>query len=141
MLPESCTLLGTLDVSLPSASGYVYEGTLDGSKVRVQRVRLCPEGDPRKVKEVHSQRLMFPFFGTNETQTFHQVIVTWKHLTHPNIVPFLGVTTDPPQLISDWMSGGDLPAYITNNPYTDRLCLVGVLSIPLCDVLTLSSAI
>ena len=54
--------------------------------------------------------------------------MVWKHLKHPNIVPFLGVTMDPIQLISDWMPGGDLTEYIANNPDADRLGLVGVLS-------------
>ena len=50
----------------------------------------------------------------------------WKRLTHPNILPLRGVTIAPLQLISDWMSGGDLPGYIENNPNADRLGLVGV---------------
>lgn len=41
-----------------------------------------------------------------------------------NIVPFRGVTSAPPQLISDWMSGGDLLQYINGNPGADRLGLV-----------------
>ena len=48
----------------------------------------------------------------------------WKHLTHPNIVPLLGVTIDPFQLVSGWISGGDLPDYIRRNPSADRLRLV-----------------
>ena len=50
----------------------------------------------------------------------------WKNLTHPNILPLLGVTTTPFQLISEWMPGGDLPVYIKKNPDVDRLQLVGV---------------
>ena len=50
----------------------------------------------------------------------------WKHLTHRNIVPLLGVTINPFQLVSDWMSGGHLPGYIRMNPDADRLGLVGV---------------
>jgi len=50
----------------------------------------------------------------------------WKHLKHPNIVPLLGVTLVPFQLISNWMSGGDLPEYIKMRPDADRLGLVGV---------------
>ena len=53
----------------------------------------------------------------------------WKYLAHPNIVPLLGVTTAPFQLISNWMSGGDLPGYIEKNPDADRLKLVGVLPV------------
>ena len=50
----------------------------------------------------------------------------WKHLSHPNILSLLGVTITPFQLISNWMSGGDLPGYIKKNPTADRLKLVGV---------------
>jgi hypothetical protein len=50
----------------------------------------------------------------------------WKRLTHPNILPLLGITVAPLQLISDWMSAGDLPGYIKKNPGVDRLELVGV---------------
>ena len=51
----------------------------------------------------------------------------WKHLKHQNIVPLLGITVTPFQLISDWMSGGDLTGYIKKHPDADRLGLVGSL--------------
>jgi hypothetical protein len=50
----------------------------------------------------------------------------WKCLTHQNIVPLLGVTINPFQLISNWMSGGDLPDYIEKNLDVDRLNLVRI---------------
>ena len=65
----------------------------------------------------------------------------WKHLTHPNILSLLGVTTTPKfQLVSNWMPGGDLPGYIKKNPNVDRLKLVGVppIVITLC-LLSLSA--
>ena len=49
----------------------------------------------------------------------------WKRLTHQNILPLLGVTITPLQLISTWMPGGELPKYIEKNPNVDRLKLVG----------------
>ena len=49
----------------------------------------------------------------------------WKRMTHPNIVPLLGITIAPLQLISNWMSGGDLLGYINKNSDADRLRLVG----------------
>ena len=49
----------------------------------------------------------------------------WKRLAHPNILPLLGITGDPFQLISDWVSGWDLPDYIKNTN-ANRLGLVGV---------------
>ena len=65
----------------------------------------------------------------NQVQIFCQEAVVWKHLTHPNILPLLGVTVTPFQLISSWMSGGDLPYYLKENPDADRLGLVGVPSV------------
>ena len=47
----------------------------------------------------------------------------WKRLEHRNIVPFFGITPNPPQLISGWMPGGDLTEYINKHPATDRLNL------------------
>ena len=60
-------------------------------------------------------------------QIFCQEAIMWKHLRHSNILSLLGVTITPKfQLISNWMSGGDLPGYIKKNPNADRLKLVGV---------------
>ena len=53
----------------------------------------------------------------------------WKRLTHPNILPLLGVTIDPPQLVSEWMPGGDLQEYIKRDADANRLELVGVPSV------------
>lgn len=50
----------------------------------------------------------------------------WKHLAHPNIVPLLGVIS-PLQLISEWMSSGDLMGYLEIHPGEDRLSLVRAL--------------
>lgn len=45
VLPKSCALSKSL-------LGCVYEGTFNGSKVRIRRIRTYPGGDPQKVKEV-----------------------------------------------------------------------------------------
>ena len=50
----------------------------------------------------------------------------WKCLTHPNIVPLLGITPNPFQLVSEWVPGGSLSEYIKNHPDPDRLELVGI---------------
>ena len=50
----------------------------------------------------------------------------WKRLVHPNIVPLLGITPDPLQLISGWMPGGDLTDHIKKHSDADRVSLVGV---------------
>jgi len=65
----------------------------------------------------------------------------WKRLTHPNVLPLLGVTIDPLQLVSNWMSGGDLPEYIEKHPGADRLGLVGFPSVMFIQHLFLLSAL
>ena len=67
--------------------------------------------------------------------------VVWKNLAHPNVVPLLGVTINPTQLVSGWMPDVDLTGYITNHPDVDRLNLVGVPSTVSHDVLTPSLVI
>lgn len=48
----------------------------------------------------------------------------WKHLYHQNIVPFKGVTFEPLQLVSEWVTGGELREYIGNNRQTNLINLV-----------------
>jgi serine/threonine protein kinase len=57
-------------------------------------------------------------------QAFCQEAVTWKRLTHPNILSLLGITIVPLQLISNWMSNGDLLEYLKGHSDADRLGLV-----------------
>lgn len=63
----------------------------------------------------------------------------WKHLTHPNIVPLLGITLTPLQLISAWIPGGELKEYVINHPDMDRLGLVGAPSFTWDHAYALSS--
>jgi serine/threonine protein kinase len=60
----------------------------------------------------------------------------WKRLNHKNIVPLLGITPTPLQLISDWMPGGDLTEYIKKDPNVGRLDLVGVPAVAFDPTLT-----
>ena len=50
----------------------------------------------------------------------------WKRLKHPNILPLLGVTIHPPQLVSDWMTCEDLPRYFNKHTGVELLGLVRV---------------
>ena len=57
---------------------------------------------------------------------FCKEAVTWKSLEHPNILPLLGATISPSQLVSAFMPAGDLSKYIPKNPDANRLGLVSV---------------
>ena len=56
--------------------------------------------------------------------------VTLGWLQHVNVVPFIGVTFTPLQIVSKWMSGGDLTAHIKSKPQAKRIALVSPLSDP-----------
>ena len=46
-----------------------------------------------------------PLFTLNGLTKLYQGAIVWKHLKHPNTVPFFGVSGTPFQLGSSWMSG------------------------------------
>jgi len=48
----------------------------------------------------------------------------WKRLRHPNVVPFIGVTTNPLQIISERMPNGILTEFIEKNLGANRIGLV-----------------
>ena len=58
------------------------------------------------------------------SQSFFEEAVIWKRLRHPNIVPFVGVTTNALQVVSGWMPNGTLTEFIERNPGTNRIGLV-----------------
>ena len=60
----------------------------------------------------------------------------WKRLKHRNIVPLLGITPAPLQLISEWMPGGDLTEYIKKYPGADQLDLVSTPAVVFDHMLT-----
>ena len=79
----------------------MYKGTLDRSTVCIKRIRVTVQDVQERVK-VHFS------------------------LDHPNVLPLLGITTDPFQLVSKWVSGGNMQECIEKHPDADRRRLVGV---------------
>ena len=133
-LPTSYSLPFPLPKSddLPLTNGGscdVYRVTLPGLEVCVKRVRVA-QNIQQEVAKVHFFTPSFPLHTTtNGTQAFCKEAVIWKNLKHPNVLPLLGVTTTPFQLISNWVSGGNLLGYVQQHPDADQLRLVGVPSL------------
>ena len=61
------------------------------------------------------------------SQRFAKEAVGWKWLRHENILPFLGVTSNPPpfSMVSPWMENGDIMSFIEATPNQNPFSLVG----------------
>jgi serine/threonine protein kinase len=53
--------------------------------------------------------------------------MTWKSLSHPNVLPLLGVTMSGKHfaMVSEWMANGSINEFIKANPDANRFKLVG----------------
>ena len=116
--------------SNPFASGSfgeVYHATLDGSPVCVKRLRVAaPDALEFSTKVRYRYRHARYAYSHTNPKMFCKEAIMWKGLNHPNILPLLGATISPPQLISALMPAGDLSKYIPKNPDANRIGLVGV---------------
>ena len=115
----------TVDSEAFTSGGFgdVHHGTLNALSVCVKRLQIAtPEDIAVSYQHRHS-----PYrYSRMNQKLFCKEAVTWKSLKHPNILPLLGATISPPQLVSIFMPAGDLSKYIPKNPDTNRLGLVGV---------------
>ena len=57
-------------------------------------------------------------------QGLTDVIICTKRLRHPSIVSLIGVTTDPLQIIVEWMPNRGLVEYLEEHPEASRIGLV-----------------
>ena len=128
-LPVSCRLLGPDDISIvgsypvdSGATADIWAGVSgNGSKVTIKHYRYYATAQlPQTIQRVCSTFLPFLLAVLKWTPKFYREVVIWNSCSHPNIVPFLGVTCNPPQLISDWMPGGNITEYLCKNPGADR---------------------
>ena len=106
----------------------MYEGTLDGSRVYIERVRVYVQGGPQEATKVRPRCRPYPCPPSLTKLT--DVLPRGRSVetldTPPHILPLLGTIINPSQLVSNWMSGGDLPGYIKETPEAGRLRLVGI---------------
>lgn len=61
-------------------------------------------------------------------QMFYKETVVWKSLSHPNVLPLLGVPKDRSQLkfvmVSEWMANGDIGEFVKTHRDANRFKLV-----------------
>jgi len=129
-LPSSCIVSGGIarvgdsPITLGSIVD-VWEGTLYGKKVTIEGLRVHG-GNYQAVKKVRIRCCTSSSRLFKNTQSFFKEAVIWKRLRHPNIVPFIGVTIYPLQIISESMPNGTLTEFIARNPDASRIGLVSL---------------
>lgn len=92
-----------------NAFAEVWSKQCDGKPVAVKAFRIYGRDNLQAVK-----------------RTFCREAVLWKHLSHPNIAPFIGIDTKSFSLsmICEWMENGNITAYLKAHPGANRLELL-----------------
>jgi hypothetical protein len=139
MLRRACGLLGLLPTSHVLSEGLmktseralfhggyaeIWRGTLGTREVAIKVLRVYSTDDMANVKRVSATKLHGIILRTR--QRFCSEVVLWKRLKHPNVLPFLGISTTifPFCMISDWMPHGSVVDYLRKNSDVDRFSLV-----------------
>jgi serine/threonine protein kinase len=105
----------------------VYRGMFAGKPVALKVLRVSVD-DRESVKKVSQCMCVLDADAHVRMQAFCQEVVVWKRLSHPNILPFWGVSRASPfSLVSPWMSHGSIRSYIKQNPESDRKPWVSLL--------------
>jgi serine/threonine protein kinase len=99
----------------------------DGTRVAVKVLREYATGNSLEaVQKVRLSYIEAPPSGRScKAQSFRNEVVTWRHLRHPNIVPFLGVCDKSTLcLVSHWMEEGTLLDFFARHPRERRTSYV-----------------
>ena len=117
------------DIRCRGGSAYVRGGEYKGSPVAIKCLEVNREGSDRifKVPSIDLARCRC----STSTQRLCREIIGWKHLSHPNILPLLGVfaSIGPHRfsILTEWMPNGNVRNYAKSHPEANRMRLVSLL--------------
>ena len=133
IVPSSYTLRGDHihvgEVQYHGGFSDVSDGEYQGCAVAIKHLKTNKGGSDR----------IFKVFSTSAvdhhcslpSQRFCREIIAWKHLSHPNILPLLGVSisanTHRFHILTEWMPNGNIMQYAESNPAANRLRVVSTL--------------
>ncbi|KAF9259366.1 kinase-like protein, partial [Marasmius fiardii PR-910] len=94
--------------------GFIGEGLVDKKLVCLKALRMYVEiGEEKRNKALHE---------------FYKETLLWTQFSHPNLLPFLGVTTTafPGKLclLSPWMVNGQIIKFLELNPHHNKLRVI-----------------
>ena len=111
----------------------VSDGEYLGCTVAIKRLKMVEDSDRTFKVLIYNQSRALP--PLSFPQRLCREIIGWKHMSHPNILPLLGVSvsTDSRRfwIITEWMPNGNVMQYVRSNPEANRLRLVWLFSTPL----------
>ncbi|KAF9258246.1 kinase-like protein [Marasmius fiardii PR-910] len=92
----------------------IYQGTYGNQSVCLKVLRIHVQEDDERINK--------------DLREFHKEALLWTQLSHPNLLPFLGVNTTlfprRPCLVSPWMANGQITKFLELNPGHDRLKVI-----------------
>jgi hypothetical protein len=132
-LPRSLFVSGVL-VPSPRPVKYggfadVFYGTLNGRPVAIKRLRINDDehGNIFRVRVSARQLISVLYLMCCVSQDFCKEGLLWRQLSHPNVLPFIGVDGnidgDSPSfsMISPWMKRGTVMTYVRSSQYNPRV--------------------
>ena len=118
--------LGTRPIK-SSGSANVYKATYRGRAVAVKALRTLRTQTPEYTHKVRTWRSVFVVnFIYWIFQRLVKEVVGWAWLRHENIVPFIGIATQPTRfsIVSEWIPNGDIMSFFARNPGQNLFPLV-----------------
>ena len=106
----------------------VWKGEHQGLQVAVKVLRVYSTSDFNKIINVGCLfNIPHVINRSIVTQRFCKEAMTWKALSHPNVLPLLGVIMAEKHfaLVSEWMTNGSINEFIVANRTANRFKLVG----------------
>jgi len=130
ILPRSYYPPGvTLSDTIPYTSGGfadIWKAQRDGNQVCVKAFRTQTAANLNRIKRVRCTVPMRARAQPNFNQGLYCEIAEWKHVSHPNVIPLLGVSESLLSfcIISPWLPNGNILEYSRKHGGANRLHLV-----------------
>ena len=109
----------------------VSNGEYLGSRVAIKRLNMDGEDTCKKFKVIITNSTHYHHSAI--TQRLCREIICWKYLSHPNILPLLGVSVSADlrcfRILTEWMPRGNLIEYTKVNTGANRLILVSLFAV------------
>ena len=120
-------------VHYKSRFAVVNNGEYSGYPVAIKHLTVdkADAGATLKVPSINLTHYRYSAFN----QRLCREIIIWKHLSHANIMPLLGVLVSADRhcfrILTEWMPNGNVMQFARSNPNENRLRLVSSLAVPL----------